>query len=293
MKAIKFPAILALLFFTAGLPGLSSAAEGGDLILSLKYFFYNNKIPFVQVNTKTKVEKKLQPVPGMTVVVYLDSLSDNNKIGQVLTNDNGNATIAIPPSLKTSWEGKAKHTLMAKSTATKAYEETETDVELTQAKLVLDTLNDGDARSLVATLMERSGDTWTPVKDADVKLGVKRLGGILSAGTDASYTTDETGKATAAFERDTLPGDKDGNVILTAKVEDNDTYGNLVVEMKAPWGAKFRPGHDPFNDRTLWSTRNKAPYWLLFLANSIIIIVWGVLIYLIVQIFKMRKLGTS
>ncbi len=293
MKTSKILAISALIFFLTGIYNTIHAAELKDMIVSVKYFMYNNKIPFVQVNSKIKIEKKLYPVPGIVFNVYLDSPEDSLLIGKVKTNHVGDATIAIPASLKAPWEATPKHTLICTSSATKEYNESEQEVEVIQAKLLLDTLNDGEARSIVATLMEKTDNGWTPVKETDIKLGVKRLGGILSAGTDEAYATDEEGVATVTFEREKLPGDKNGNLTLVAKVEDNDLYGNIVTEMNAKWGVKPIYNNDNFSNRSLWATRTKAPYWLLLLANSIIVVVWGVIIYLITQIFKMKKLGTK
>lgn len=293
MKLSKILAIAAFIFLIIGIYNSAPAAELKDMIVSVKYFMFNNKIPFVQVNSKVKLEKKLYPVSGMAFSVYLDSAEDSLLIGKVKTNDAGDATIAIPAALKAQWDAAPKHTLICTSAATKEYNESEQEIEITQAKLLLDTTNDGEARSMVATLMEKTDNGWIPVKETDIKIGVKRLGGILTAGTDETYATDETGAATVVFERERLPGDKNGNLTLAAKLEDNDIYGNLVTEMNAKWGVKPVYNNDDFSNRSLWATRTKAPYWLLLLANSIIVVVWGVIIYLAFQIVKIKKIGTK
>ena len=293
MKTNKTLTILAFLLLITGIPASTLAAESGELIVNAKYFMYNNKIPFVEIKAQTKVEKKLQPVPNISFQLYLDNISDSQRIGNVKTNFNGNATVTIPPALKTLWDASPKHTIICQSAATKAFEENEQEVEITQAKLLIDTLNEDDVRSIVATLMELTDKGWVPVNETDIRIGVKRLGGILSAGTAEAFTTDAEGKAVAAFERDSLPGDNKGILTLVAKVEDNEQYGNLVMEMNAPWGEKATKGPDSFNERTLWATRDKAPYWLLLIANGIIITVWGTIIYLILQLFKIKKLGNK
>src|SRR5690242_9479464 len=126
-----------------------------------------------------------------------------------------------------------------------------------------------------------------------MKAGVKRLGGILSGGDEATYTTDSTGTAIIEFKKDSLPGDEKGNIILAAKIEDNDLFGNLQVEKVVPWGKIQKADHSFFEKRTLWTTRFRTPYWLLFIAYTIVLSVWGTLIYLIYQFFKIRKLGKA
>ena len=89
-----------------------------------------------------------------------------------------------------------------------------------------------------------------------------------------------------------MPGDSKGNLILIAKVEDNDTYGNLSSEKIVPWGKPIKY-YTEFGKRTLFARRGKSPIWLELLAYSIVLAVWGVLIYLIGQIKKMKKLGLN
>ena len=87
-----------------------------------------------------------------------------------------------------------------------------------------------------------------------------------------------------------MPGDAKGNIILVASVEDNDTYGNLAVETAAPWG-KIVKAEAHFWQRTLWSTGNRAPAWLIIIALAIIVGVWGTLIFLLMQFIKIRRMG--
>ena len=76
------------------------------------------------------------------------------------------------------------------------------------------------------------------VKEIEMKLGLKRSLGNLSVGDEETYTSDSTGMASAEFMRDSIPGDKNGNLILVARVENNDIYGNVVEEKSVPWGKK-------------------------------------------------------
>jgi hypothetical protein len=134
---------------------------------------------------------------------------------------------------------------------------------------------------------------WVPAKDVEMKIGVGRQGGVLSAGDEATYTTDSTGSIEVEFKKANLPGDVKGNFVVMAKVEDNEQYGNLVVEKTVPWGTQLKPDTGFFDQRTLWSTRFRTPFWLLFLVYAIVIGVWGTIIYLVWQIVKINKLGKA
>ena len=84
--------------------------------------------------------------------------------------------------------------------------------------------------------MEQKGSEWIPVKGVDMKIAVKRLGGDLNVTETPTYTTDSLGVASADFKLLNLPGDSAGNLVLVARVEDNDIYGNLTTEGIVPWG---------------------------------------------------------
>ena len=67
-------------------------------------------------------------------------------------------------------------------------------------------------------------------------------------------------------------------------------FGNVRMEKSIPWG-KYYSRENNFGKRSLWATRDRSPIWLMFMAYSIIALVWGVIIYLIFQIIKIKKLG--
>jgi hypothetical protein len=286
--------IAALILFVAG-PFIAMAQDSTkkELVVNLGYFMDDNKITWLMVNAKTKIDKKFHPVKDIAISLYLDKDSAANLVGKITTDENGLAKAIIPPSLKALWQGSPTHTFIGISEANKEFPETKAEATITKTKITIDTVEDAEARTIKVMVTAFTGNEWTPAKDVEMKVGVKRLGSILAAGDEATYTTDSTGIVTARFKKDSLPGDSKGNIVITAKVEDNDKYGNLVVERSVPWGVAIKQDNNFFEQRTLWSTRFRTPFWLLFMAYSIVIGVWGTIIYLIVQIVKIKKIGMS
>ncbi|MFI5222301.1 MAG: hypothetical protein ACHQK8_08250 [Bacteroidia bacterium] len=269
------------------------ASAQANLKVTLRYYNFNNKIPYLAVRVLTKTEGKLQPVPGIEMKFYMDEVSNGNLVGKAITNNYGEAIAVIPASLKSKWDSDSKHKFTCSSPASKEYSESETEIEITKAKLVVDTVSEGETRSIAVMVMEYKNSNWVPVKDVETKVGVSRLGGgFLNVSKEETYTTDSAGKLTAEFKRDKLPGDDHGNITLVVKTEDNENYGNLVSEKMVPWGVSVIKEND-FDKRTLYSARFKTPVWLLAMAYTVIGLVWGDLIYLIYNVLKIMKMGNE
>jgi ribosomal protein L7Ae-like RNA K-turn-binding protein len=264
--------------------------ETPPTLLSLKYFLPENKVPYINVITKKKIGRKFEPVPGVTINVYLTAAAPGNLLGKVITASNGEGRIAFPPALKASWDSLDAFTILAESVPTGKEELLSAELPIKKAILIVDTINVDGVRNVTGLLKEKKGTEYVTVGDIEMKLRIKRLLGNLTVGEAETYTSDSSGVASAEFKKDSMPGDEKGNIILVARVEDNDIYGNLVVEKSVPWG-KPAIAEVNFWHRTLWSTGNRAPIWLLAIAFSIILGVWGTIFYLVKQVFKIRKMG--
>ncbi|MEK7199531.1 MAG: hypothetical protein AAB212_06390, partial [Bacteroidota bacterium] len=193
------------------------------------YRLTNNIFPSVSVFTKVKINKKFVPVTAITVKVFLGQEADANLLGTVQTNKDGKVVVTFPVSVKPMWDSVSQFTLMATSEASKQYESAGGEASVTKAKITIDTVFTDGVRSIIATVKAKSGNDWIPAKDVETKIIVKRSIGNLSVGDAETYTTDSSGQATAEFKRIDIPGDADGNIVLVAKTEDNELYGNISI----------------------------------------------------------------
>jgi hypothetical protein len=265
--------------------------EKPELMLNLSHFTENNSLQYLKVQAQLKADNKLQPLKDLVVQLYLDSVGAANLIGKIKTNEKGSAQTTIPTGLKDLWTASPNHKFIAIAKTNPKDEEIATELEIAKSKIEIDTLNEDGTRSVTAKVFSFNNGEWVPAKDVEVKIGVERLGGNLKIGDDESYTTDSIGQVTGEFKLDSLPAnDTKGNIVIVARVEDNDSFGSLSVEKTVPWG-KYYKHISTFGQRSLIAARFRAPLWLLFMAYSIVAGVWGVIIYLIIQVFRIKKLG--
>jgi hypothetical protein len=286
--------LLIILFFVFGTSFQTLKAQdstGTPTILGIKYFLPANQVPYLQISTKKKVGRIFEPVPGIAIDVYFDAPSGKKLLGNVVTAKNGLANVGFSPDIKATWDSLDQFTVDAVSAPGAVKGDLSADLTIKKAILIVDTSNSDGSRSVTGELKEKKGNEWVPVGNIDMNLRVKRMLGNLSVGDNDIYTSDSTGLATATFTRDSIPGNEKGDITLLARVDDNDTYGNLVAEKMVPWGKPTFPQTNFFKQRTLWSTRFETPYWLLFVAYSVGGGVWIVILYLIWQLVIIKRLG--
>lgn len=259
--------------------------------VKVHYFNTNNSVQYLLIESLLKAGKKTEPQPHMSFQVFLDTSRTDARIAKVVTDENGKARVIIPPVLKTAWDASPKHKFIV---VPEAAGSTPAELEITKAKIVLDTSSADGTRNITVKVEQYEKDHWIPAKDVEMKIGVERQGAsILSANDKDTYTTDSSGIVTVEFNKDSLPGDQKGNFVLVARVEDNDLLGNLLIEKNVSWGVPEKTDNSFFDQRTLWSARFRSPFWLLFTAYSIFITVWFTLIFLIIQFIKIRRLGRA
>jgi hypothetical protein len=288
----KTAALVLLLAFSSYAQAQTDSAKK-TLALTVAYYMQNNKVIYLLASAKTKTDGKFLPVKGISMSVYLDKDSSGNLIGKIITNERGLAKAIIPPALKTAWNGLAKHSFIAVSETNKDFESTTAETAMAKSRIVIDTVFDGEKRSIKVTVSSFNGTGWVPAANVEMKVGIGRSAGSILSAEKETYTTDSTGTVTAELTRINIPGGEKGNIVLVAKVEENDQYGNLIVEKTVPWGVAVKPDNSFFDQRALWATRFRTPFWLLFMAYSIVIGVWGTLCYLVLQIFKIKRLGNA
>ena len=286
MKEFKYSSLT--IAFTLLVTGICIAqVEKPELILGLSYYNDNNHIQYLKANTKAKVDGKFKQISGIPVSFYISSESPANLLGRGTTNENGMVALSIPATAKNEWNKSPKQSFLAVADSSRLYSTVTTTLDLTKARIKLDTAGD---KKIIAVLVEQNGAEWVPVKGVDMKIAVKRLGGDLNVTETPTITTDSLGEASADFKLLNLPGDASGNLVLIARVEDNDLFGNLSTERTVPWGTPSNYVSD-YNNRSLFARAGRSPLWLLWMASAITLSVWIVIFYLFFQIRKLKKLG--
>jgi len=138
-----------------------------------------------------------------------------------------------------------------------------------------------------AKLMGMKGGAKVAVPNAELFIGVKRYFSNLPI-MEPGATSDANGMIQAEYPHD-LPGNEEGKGFLVAHVVDTEKYGDIATEAEIELEAIHPVDFDSI--RALWANNQSVPIWLLVTYLSIVIIVWGVLFKVVLNIIKIKKLG--
>ena len=147
-------------------------------------------------------------------------------------------------------------------------------------------IDDESDKRVTIHIFQRDGSDLNPIEELDVLLYVERLFSYLPVG-DRFNTTDEKGLVEIQFPSD-LPGDSIGNLNLIIRIEDAETIRDTSIYTNVKWGVPVL--YDKTEEkRSLWAARANAPLTLLILVNSLLLGVWGIIIYICYEMYLIKK----
>ncbi|WP_396170436.1 hypothetical protein [Flavobacterium sp.] len=126
-----------------------------------------------------------------------------------------------------------------------------------------------------------------PVIELPVKLSVKRLFANLPIGDPIA--TDSTGVATFEFPND-IPS-PDGKLTIFASIVEDENYMDTETSGVVNWGTIVISDNSNIDERSFSAGRDRAPIYFIAISLLIIGLIWGTLIYAVLQVFKIKRLG--
>lgn len=260
------------------------AEEGPEMIspaLDFKVVQKGDNTIDLKAGLRTKIDGMSFPLYKMKISFYQVVNEEDILLGFKITDGTGKAAFNFKSdSLRPDAEGKLH--FKALFAGNKAMESAEETVSFKKARLEMTPVKEDSLMSVTVKLLDTGSGTETPVKEATVGIYVKRMFLPMKVGEG---TTDENGEATIEFPNG-LPGDAKGNLVLLAKLDENETYGNLETAAVQPWGVAVsdKPAEQP---RALWSSN--PPLWMLITFIVLMLAVWGHYVVIVYELFRLRK----
>ncbi|MCY1721202.1 cytochrome c [Prolixibacteraceae bacterium Z1-6] len=126
--------------------------------------------------------------------------------------------------------------------------------------------------------------------NGEMKSGIKvsaAVKGLFGKYILENEETNETGIAYFNVDRK-MPGDEEGN--LTVQVRAQEGYSIKKTEQTMQL-VEPTVKTDLIAGRHLWSKALKAPIWLIVVFNLIVSCIWGIIIYIIIGLVRLKKVS--
>ncbi|MFZ1533004.1 MAG: hypothetical protein WAT14_02495 [Chitinophagaceae bacterium] len=235
----------------------------------------------LKAGLKAKVKNWPVNLYKMKITFFHVANDEDKELGFAITDNNGKAVFNVKSdSLKVNAEGKVQFKMVF--AGNKMMESAEEVIAFKRARLEITPVKEDSLLTIQVKLVEVGTGAEIPIPEAAVGIFVKRLFLPLKVGDG---TTDENGEASVEFPAN-LPGDAKGNLTLIAKLDENETYGNLEASVIQQWGTSVSNKIED-QPRALWSSN--PPMWMLITFIILMVAVWGHYIVIIYELFRLRK----
>jgi hypothetical protein len=233
---------------------------------------------------RAKIEGSYQKVPGRKVAFFsVNAEGEETALGDTLTGPDGIASIRIQKAnLAKSEDGS--FSLLARYDGDDKMDGSESDLMLRPATLVMEAKEADSTYTLSLQATAESADGPVPIAAAPVSVYVKRMFSSLKV---AEGETDESGMIELEFPAG-LAGDEEGNLQITAMIEETEEYGNLTASSTQKWGYSVSKAPAEMQ-RALWSPH--PPTWMVITFFILMGAVWIHYAIVIVNLFRLKAQG--
>jgi hypothetical protein len=269
-------------------PGLCQNIEAQNtkkisLRIKADYTKIIDESSYIDITTTARIDKRNTNIPNINLTIVSETDDEELELSQVTTNHDGKNRFFIKDLNKLLKDSLGVFTLRIKFKGNDTFKKASKSVAFKDAYIDAKSFTKDSVNYISATIKDVFGDSLLTETVLDVN--VERLFKSLPIGEEFNYT-DENGTILVPVEEG-IPG-IDGNLVVEVILSDSDDYGTVKALVNTPFG-KPVVLDNTFDKRTLWSTRDKTPIFILIFANILIFTIWGIFIYLIINLFKIKK----
>jgi len=242
----------------------------------------NKEIAF-NLRASSKVDGSNIDVANIELTVFNEYNDDSVKLGSTITDSEGKSTFVVNDLNLIKPDSTGLYNILVSFKGNDAYKRASKSVTYKDATIEAKIITKDSVNYITATLKDTATDSV--LSDQILNVQVQRLFRPLRIGPEFN-STDESGTIIVPIEEG-IPG-VDGMLTFEVVLKDNDDYGTVKAQVTAPLGTPV-VDESTFDERTMWSPRNKTPLFLLIVPNLITLGIWGIIIYLILNLVKIKK----
>ncbi|MDM9632090.1 hypothetical protein [Robiginitalea aurantiaca] len=270
--------ILLVFFIQAGL-----AQDKERLRLSTSYTKVMDGPLYLDFQTSARIDKTNITVPDAELEVYYEVDGQEFPLGTTITGPDGKGQFTLEGLEAIQPDSTGLYILGASFAGNDTFRRASSSVEFRDALLIASLVQKDSLNFIEATLKDKALDST--IADALIRVQVTRMFKPLVISEDL-LMTDESGTVMVEIPAD-IPG-KDGNLSMEVVIEENDDYGTVKARLDAAVGTPIVTS-STYDQRTLWGRSGRAPLFILFFTGMLVIGSWGIIFYLLFNLYKITK----
>lgn len=264
----------------------SQETKKNTVRLKVDYIKIMDSISYFKINAFSRIDQENVDVSNIELEIYNELDGEEFNLGTVTTDMHGNCNFILKNLNEIKSDSTNTYNVTVSFNGNDAYKKASKSVSFKDATIITKLVTRDSINYISATLKETVTDSV--LSDRLLTVQIQRLFRPLRIGEEFN-STDENGTIIVPIEEG-IPG-IDGNLIIEVVLADSDEYGTVKALNKAPVGVPI-VDESTFDERTMWSPRNKTPLFLLIFPNLLIFGIWGLIVYLFINLFKISKSKT-
>ena len=279
-----FLALLSVFLFTSFTQEIQAQdAKKNTVRLTVNYTKIMDGDAYLDIRARSRIDKVNTNVPNIDLIVNNEFEDEEFELGTTTTNMDGESRFVIKDFNTLKPDTTNTYNIVVSFKGNDAFKRTSKSVAFKDARLAAKLITKDSINSITATLTHVA--TGEPILEESLNVEVDRLFRALPIGEEFNYT-DENGTILVPIE-ERIPG-VDGILTFAVILNESDDYGTVKAIVKAPIGTPI-VDESTYDDRTMWSPRNKTPLFLLIFPNLLILGMWGLIVYLFFNLYKISK----
>lgn len=280
----RFLAFISIIIFTIGSENIyAQKTKKSKARISVEYVKIMDGEVYFNIKASSRVKKKTVKIANIEISIFNQLDDDKIALGQITTNMNGEGRFKLDDLNLIKPDSSSTYSMQFSFKGNDSFKKAKKSIQFKDVNIKAKIITKDSINYMTATLIDVN--TNSPIVDESLTVQVQRLFRPLRIGEEFNFTDDE-GSILVPIEND-IPG-VDGNLTFEVVLNESDDYGTVKALVTSSIGIPIID-ESTFDQRTMWSPRNKTPIFLLIFPNLLIIGIWGLIVYLTFNLFKLSK----
>ncbi len=225
------------------------------------------------------------PASGLSVFYYVLRGNEQVQLGEVNSNEKGNAVLKFPAGYDFPKDEEDYITVYAIFPGNDSFEASESELSFKDVNIDFKFLEKDEEKLIFFAGVVYGQNDTLPLADDDLYFYVPCMFSDLMI---AEGWFEENGEGFVGFPSNII-GDSTGVVEVIARISEHSDYGYIEKRGFINWAAPFRSVKREVPVRELWTPI--APLWMIITLIIMLAGVWGHYIYAIYELYKIKQLG--